>query len=430
MKSKFSRFIKNRLSFFVISTILFCSTAFAFSLTNAGTLDNTFGTGGTVISQNGNNWSVISAVAIQPDNKIIAGGYSNTGDQDFLLMRFLFDGSLDNSFGIQGKVSTKIRSFADDILSIAIQPDGKILAAGSSSTGPSPQFDPFDIAIVRYNRNGTIDNSFGNNGIVITSVGTGSYSSAKSIKLFKTGKFIVVASGFAVKYTSNGTLDTGFGVGGIVKLSDLTNVPVLANELELSDNKIIIGGRGGAAFNDFVLVKLRSNGSLDSTFGINGTVTTSFPNGTSAEINSLVLHNGKIIAAGGVYSATDYDFAIAKYKSNGSLDNTFGTNGKVTTSFSASRDIATSMVIQGNNKIIVSGTSRYNGSNDAFALARYDYNGLLDNSFGTAGKVTTVISSSSFSNASIMQTNGKIVLAGASYTNPNFNVTLARYNAD
>jgi uncharacterized delta-60 repeat protein len=410
----------------ILLMILGITAVFASS---AGSLDNSFGAGGIVIAPLGAGSSKTRAIAIQGDGKILAGGYAYDGtnnlDSSFALARFRPDGSADNSFGTGGRVITPIRIFSDEIYSLAIQPGGKIIAAGYSNRGASGQYDPFDLTLVRYNSNGTLDTTFGTGGIVITQMPNGGWGVGKAIVIERSGKIVVTGLGAVVRYNSNGSLDTTFGSGGIVLLPQLaTNTLVIQNE-----TKIIVAGRGGPTWDDFTLARLDSDGSPDTSFGTNGRVFTVF--GGNAEVYSLdIQKNGKIVAAGGAYTDnTDYDFALTRYHANGSPDNSFGTNGKVVTSFGTDRDIAASVVVQRNGKILTAGRAVYNGSNGAFALARYKSNGALDNSFGSGGKVTTAVNLESEANAVAIQRNGKIVTGGSSLnpTRTDNYSTLTRY---
>jgi len=401
------------------------SSSIAFSKPD-GTLDSSFGQNGIVISPTGNGWNIIRAIAIQPDGKILAGGYAftvaNSNNSDFALARFNADGSVDTSFGVNGKVITPIRAFSDEIYALEVLRDGKIIAAGLSNRGASGQYDPWDIALARYNPNGSLDTSFGTNGITIA--GTGNlWTSAKAIAIQKNGKIVTAGNGSVSRFNSNGTLDASFGNSGIVLLNNS-----LANSVVIQGwDKIVVAGRGGATFDDFALSRFNSNGSPDLSFGNNGRVLTSF--GGNSEVYSLAVQiDGKIIAAGGTSTTnTDYDFALARYNFNGSPDNTFGNGGKVVTVFGNKRDIASSVSVQWNGKIIVAGSSVYNGSSSAFALAEYNRSGSLNYRFGNGGKVITIIGLGSEATAVALKRNGKIVVGGYSFLSPNNNFTLAQY---
>ncbi|AUB34548.1 Ca2+-binding protein, RTX toxin-related [Nostoc flagelliforme CCNUN1] len=322
------------------------------------------------------------SIAVQNDGKIIVAGDSNG---DFALVRYNTNGSLDNSFNGNGKVTTNITStlalpLSTDIgYSVAVQSDGKIIVAGVSNG---------DFALVRYNTNGSLDNSFNGNGKVTTNITSTlalplSTDSGYSVAVQSDGKIIVagVSNGdFAlVRYDTNGSLDTTFSGDGKVT----TNISLIdtARSVTLqSDGKIIVAGTDGT---DFALVRYNSDGSLDTTFSGDGKVTTDLRL-IAVDIGySVTLQtDGKIIVAG----TDNTDFALVRYNSDGSLDTTFGGgDGKVTTDLGLiAVDIGYSVTLQTDGKIIVAGTN-----NTDFALVRYNSDGSLDSTFNGSGKVTT-----------------------------------------
>jgi len=159
-------------------------------------------------------------------------------------------------------------------------------------------------------------------------------------------------------------------------------------------------------------VRYNANGSLDTSFGTGGIVTT--PIGNSNDASALgIQSDGKIVVAGGSSNGSNYDFALVRYNTNGSLDTSFGTGGIVNTPVGSSNDYARTLGIQSDGKIVAAGDSS-NGSKNDFALVRYNANGSLDTSFGTGGIVTTPVGSSGGAYALAIQSDGKIVAAGSS----------------
>ncbi len=313
------------------------------------------------------------SVAIQTDGKIIAAGYAHNGnDSDFALVRYNPDSSLDLVFGTGGKVMLDIGVGSnDEAFSIALQPDGKIVAAGSSNN---------DFALARFTATGALDTAFGTNGKVITDFGGG--EQAYSVALQSDGKIVVagytsVGYDFALaRYNADGSLDTDFDSDGKVT----TSIGVL-NDVALSiaiqsDGKIVVAGYSGSGF---ALVRYTTTGATDDTFGTGGIVTTDFGGGTSDQAFSVAIQNdGRIVAAGGTSSGGSQDFALARYTSNGALDTTFGTAGKVTTDFGGGYDQAYSIAIQPDGKIVAVGWTDKDGPLD-FALVRYTSDGTVDN---------------------------------------------------
>jgi uncharacterized delta-60 repeat protein len=205
-----------------------------------------------------------------------------------------------------------------------------------------------------------------------------------------------------------------------------------ANAVALQpDGKIVATGIGEPSLNahDFMLARYGADGVPDSNFGKNGKVLTDF--GGSESANALAIQSdGKIVVVGYSNASGSYDFALARYTTNGTLDTSFGTGGKVLTDFgSGSTDLATALAIQPNGEIVVAGYSLAKDRTDDFALARYTASGTLDASFGTGGEVLTSFGSSASGRAEAVaiQRNGEIVLAGGT-SGPKLNkFALARY---
>lgn len=311
----------------------------------AGDLDPTFGNGGKVTIQ---NTFLPTGLAIQSDGKIVIASSSSLGSAgDWILTRLNSDGSLDTSFGVGGKVTTNIGNF-DYYPTLTLQSDGKILATGGSDG---------DVAIVRYNSDGTLDTSFDGDGKVITDFG---FSEGRDITVQADGKIVVAVgdidpgSSFPkptegealirdftlARYNSDGSLDTSFGTEGIVT-TDLPEYSGIGSHglIIQPDGKILATGSAGSGFelprdSDFALVRYNSDGSLDTSFGNSGTVITDVDSGFARSIALQV--DGKIAIAGGIRSPNNppgLDYAIVRYNNDGSLDTSFGTNGFVTTDF-------------------------------------------------------------------------------------------------
>jgi uncharacterized delta-60 repeat protein len=409
--------------------------------TTGGTLDTNFGTGGKVTSDLGGTGSAARAVAVQPDGKIVAAGVvAINGVAAFGLARYNPDGTLDPSFGTGGTVTTAFDFVGsiDRVFSVVLQPDGKIVVAGSTVVNLFANF-----ALARFNANGTLDASFGTGGIVTT--GFGVSAEAFSVAVQADGK--IVAAGYAnldgafdfavVRYNSNGTLDASFGTGGKVTtafaLSQGFSQAQAFSVAVQPDGRIIAAGNAfvGGAF-DFALARFNSNGTLDTGFGTGGQVMTDFAGANDQADSVAVQPDGKIVVAGqaGPYINRGLDFALARYNSNGTLDTSFGTSGKVTTDFAGSSDMPSeqsAVVLQGDGKIVMVGQTLVGGFND-FALARYNINGTLDTSFGTSGRVTTDFAGANDVPFSVaLQPDGNIVVVGGATINGRADFALARY---
>jgi uncharacterized delta-60 repeat protein len=342
-----------------------------------GSLDTGFGTGGIITTSIGSINDAASALGIQSDGKIVAAGSSYNGSKyDFALARYNANGTLDTGFGTGGIVTTSIGS-NNDYANALIQSDGRIVVAGRSFNSSS---NKYDFALVRYNANGTLDTTFGTGGIVTTSIGSGSiYDYAYALGIQPVGKIVVAGYSYngskynfaLVRYNANGTLDTTFGTGGIVTTS-IGSSDDAAHALGIqSDGKIVVAGSSYGSKYNFALVRYNANGTLDTTFGTGGIVTT--PIGSDwdyAYALGIQPSDGKIVAAGSSNSGSNYDFALVRYNTDGSLDTGFGTGGIVTTPIGSSDDYALALGIQSDGRIVAAGYS-YNGSNYDFALVRY-----------------------------------------------------------
>jgi uncharacterized delta-60 repeat protein len=404
-----------------------------------GTLDMTFGTGGKVIPDYTKVGGAIRAVALQGDGKIVIAGETELiSAGDFLVMRYNSDGSLDTSFGSGGMVATSFGTTSSFANAVAIQSDGKIVAAGSGFT----QTGDRDFALARYNSDGTLDTSFGTGGEVTTAITGLTFSTAYSLAIQGDGRIVAAGSGFTqtfdsdfalARYNTSGSLDTTFGTGGEVT-TNVAGVFQQAFSVAIQANGDIVAAgfagtfTGGFEVADFfALARYNPNGSLDTTFGSGGKVTTSF--GAFAFGRAVTIQtDGKIVAAGEDFSL---DFLLARYNTDGSLDTSFGTGGEVVTHFGRNPAVA----LQSDGKIVAAGLAFLPATGFDFGVARYTTNGALDTTFGTGGEVTTNIGqapTNDFGGGVAIQADGKLVVAGRAevYFSDAENFALARYNSN
>lgn len=397
-----------------------------------GSPDTSFDYDGIAESSGINGFA--NSIAIQTDGKIIAAGiHNNAGNKDFGLVRFNADGSRDTSFGSNGNVSTPIGSLEDIIQSVALQTDGRILVGGHSDNATSRNF-----ALARYNSDGSLDTSFDGDGKLTTAIGL--YDFANSILIQPDNK--IVAAGWSggsldndfalVRYNTDGSLDTSFDFDGkaITRINNGTNDIARAVVLQ-SDGKIVLAGQShNGEIRTFTLARYNTNGSLDNTFGNRALLGFSPSSGNDQANATVVQSDGKILVVGNSRINTNYDFALARLNTDGLLDTTFDSDGKVATPIGSSDDFALASAIQSDGKIIVAGAS-YNGGLSSIALVRYNTNGSLDTTFDSDGKVTTAVGDSVVAYSVTIQSDGKIVVAGASFTTANSNdFVVVRYNTD
>ena len=379
-----------------------------------GSLDTSFNLTGKVTTAFGTGMDGASGVKIQPDGKIVVAGYSAGSGNNYLLAvsRYNSDGTLDTSFNGTGKVTVDLSTGYDIATCVAIF-DNKIIAGGMKWSGTSG-----DNALIRLNNNGTLDSSFGNNGVVSNSIGVGdaginSIAFQPDGKIVATGICTMLGTGrdFAImRYNSDGSLDSTFGSNGIVTYDFNNSYDFPYSVVIQNDGKIIAGGATGQdPIYDFGIVRLDTLGAVDASYGNNGMVVTDFGKPDEWAYGSVLQADGKLILAG--TSGSPYRIVLSRYNDNGVLDTTFNATGKVSTAIT-SHDEAMAITTDSSGKIIACGVS-YNGSNQDFCLVRYLPNGYLDNTFGTSGHVTTDFSGGiDKGNAIVLQPDGKVVVAG------------------
>lgn len=401
----------------------------------AGDLDTTFGSGGKVTTPIGTTEDQCLALGQQTDGKILAGGSAATSDgtTDFALVRYTTAGALDTSFGSGGKVTTAISTGNDIITGMAVQPDGRVVVCGSTTSSAVARF-----VIARYNPGGSLDSSFGTNGFTITNFSSGSCAPA-SIVMQPDGKFVVGGytfqgatngkNNFALaRYDSSGDLDTSFGTGGLVN-TDFSGSDDMVGGLALQpDGKIVAGGVSGAsAAAAFAVARYDRGGNLDTTFGSGGLATASFPGGAATGTCVAVQGNGRILV-GGYCQPTPVSFALARFTTAGVLDSSFGSSGLVTTSVSTSAAQAYAITFQKGGLITLAGKAFMSLGYD-FALVRYTNSGRLDTSFGGGdGIVTTSFDTTDEAHALLAQSDGKLVAGGLTRSGA-ADFALARYSA-
>ena len=398
-----------------------------------GAPDATFGSGfGTVITPIGSGTDVAYSLALQPDGMIVvAGACSNGTDYDFCLARYLANGALDTNFNGTGKVITAIGNGNDGAYSIALQPEGKIVVAGSCLNG-----NTYDFCLARYLASGTLDVNFNGTGKVITAIGSGN-AAAYSVALQSDGKIVVAGrcsngtnTDFCLaRYLASGALDMSLNSTGTVITTIGSGNDVARGVALQPDGKIVVAGycSNGTTY-DFCLARYLASGTLDVSFNGSGTVITPIGVGDDYAISLALQPDGKIIVAGVCSNGANSDFCLARYLANGTFDTSFNSTGKVITPIGSSDDYGYSVALQPDGKIVVAGYC-VSGANLDFCLARYLANGTLDASFGSTGKVITAIGSSTdVANSAALQPDGKIVVAGYCSNGSNDDFCLARYD--
>ncbi len=404
-----------------------------------GRIDTTFPSG-IVRTPIGVSNEEAMALALQSDGRIVAAGFSfaTATNNDFALVRYHPAGVLDTAFGAAGKVTTAIGPGDDTARDVVIQPDGKIVAFGYSLVSPGN----YDLAIVRYNENGSLDTSFGGgDGIVTTPIGGGN-DFGSAVLLQPDGKIIAFGDAeigstydfFVARYNPDGTLDTSFGGGSGFVTTPLATIDRATSAVLQPDGKIIGAGRSGnGSDDDFLLVRYNTDGTLDTTFDSDGILTTPL-NGFDFISTVTLQPDGKIIAVGSTAAAPALSaIAVVRYNSDGSPDTTFGTDGIVITDINNGNDSASGVELQADGKIVIAGASGTDTAvNTDFVIVRYEPNGDLDASYGNVGIVLTAASdevgiADDFARDMVIQPDGKIVAAGYARVGSNRDFAIVRY---
>lgn len=347
-----------------------------------GGLDPSFGSGGKLITPIGARNDQAMAVAVQPDGRIVVVGRSDqTGTgADFLVLRYLADGTPDAGFGQGGAVLTAFGSDNDRALAVAIQPDGKIVVGGETQSGASTT--GVDYALARYLPNGQLDAGFGQGGKVVTAVSSSTGRDtiyALALPVVDGEQRILAVGGegnfTAARYRADGSLDTSFGDGGKIRTLFNANIGAARAVVLLPGGEAVLAG---GSVNDFAAVQLTRNGALDPAFGNGGRFVHDLANGNWDQATAVVRQaDGKLVLGGWAYAgnSSSGDFAALRLLANGSLDAGFGNAGVVIhpTAAGTRNDQAHGLVLQADERVptvraLQAGEA--NGSNHDFALIR------------------------------------------------------------
>lgn len=393
-------------------------------------LDNTFASAGIATTSIGMYSDQIRALKVLSDGKILAAGIVSTTTGFYAgYVKYNTNGSLDNSFGSAGIVSNP--TGLGTLLDMDVQSDGKIVSVGAETTSWYPH-----IKITRINANGSPDISFGSNGTVTTSVVDG--EEIQSLCIQSDGKYLVAGHGVSgtstvvvvARYNSNGSLDNTFGSMGTMTYQPGINESYATEIEELPGGSILVSGSASNGNNlDFCVFKISNTGVIDNSFGINGIATASL--GAWADVcNSMVvLSDGKIILGGTAATNVngDTDFGLIKFNANGTIDNIYGNNGKLMFNI-GQWDGLYDLKLQSNGKVVAGGYA-CSQTYCSIALTRFNADGSLDQTtFGHHGIITTVVGSYAYGRALGIQSDGNILI-GAEGTSASgpYDFTIARY---
>ncbi len=344
-----------------------------------GTLDPDYGYGGISFADNNSCDNFSYSSVIQDDSKIVLAGYSNLNNTIYpTFMRFLPDGTLDSSFGSNGiSIFLPVLGHNEWINNVIIQPDGKIVATGYDSDS---DFNS-DMIVMRLNSDGSLDNTFNGTGKIQISFGSSNDSFGQSLALMDNGK--IISAGYT--WDVNNDLQCAF-------------------------------------------CRLNEDGTLDNSFGTGGLVIMNLA-GMQNYMNNVSMQGDKIVIGGISYQTGQAYITLSRYNSNGILDSGFGQNGLVNIEVEMDNFLMSpngDMLIDDQNRILY-GTYVLGIQSTDFALFRFQADGAPDNSFGDFGLSVVDMLGNSAINSLAVQNDGKIIAGGYIEINGLRNFSLVRF---
>jgi uncharacterized delta-60 repeat protein len=400
----------------------------------AGDLDPTFGVDGvaraTLRASLGRAGG--SAIARQPDGKLVAAGDAGPSETtDLAVVRFDANGVLDTTFNGTGQVTTSVGPFQDYAAQVLIQGDGKIVVVGSTSTAADES--TADVALVRYNDDGTLDGDFGTGGIVTTHVNA--VNVARAAALQSDGKIVVVGGtgtttfdALVLRYATDGTLDETFGTDGVVTLDFGGRGDGARDVIVQPDDAIVVAGSSfnGPLFIDGsvgTLTRLDTLGAPDGSFGSGGSVV--FTPMPSTIFNALVRQpDGKLVVLAGTGAGGGLGFRLFRFDTAGALDGGF-TGAYVP--FFITNINADALALAPDGKFVVTGFFA-----SGFQSARANADGSLDATYGNGGWIRDTVGWESVSIGALVEPSSDIVIVGSTQPDlpgpavPTYELTVAR----
>lgn len=396
------------------------------ALAQPGTLDPSFSTDGLQTTDVGvGTYDQAYALAVQPAGGIVLAGVAGyEGAMDFGVVRYLEDGTTDPAFGTNGRVALPVGEADDVARAIALQPDGRIVLGGYSYTGAGIGF-----ALARLNADGTPDTGFGDQGHVITLTPGDITLQARAVAVQDDGRILLAgggSAGFAImRYTTTGEADTTFGDHGLVTIHFSNgNDQCTALAVQPDGNILLAGYSNGLVSDSVALARLQPDGSLDGTFGTNGTLRTNypglpstvaamalmpdgcfvlcgsanpraiaarllpdgspdpgfnafgwrfftFPNTTLARFNAVQVQPDGSVLLGGSVNSNAGDLVLVHLREDGTYNPAFGSGGFTITDINGVADDALALALQTDGRILLAGSTNGGASDYDFAAARY-----------------------------------------------------------
>ena len=350
-----------------------------------GSLDQTFsGNGIATVFRGG---ATAEAVAVDRQDRIVVAGHTYGASVDIAVARFRWNGSLDGTFGGDGRVRIDLGA-KEQALDVAVAEDGKVVVVGYRATRKAETW-----FVMQLRANGSRDDSFGGDGVVFTDFGR-PFEQANAVAIQPDGTIVVGGSAakgiyenWAIsRYLAGGTLDDTFGGDGRVVLS-LSSTGEEVQDLLIAANGIFAGGYAERSYlPGFAIAKLRLDGRRATTFGKNGIRVVNLGPGADSAFGVSLQEDGKPVLAGYASRGGKADWGLVRLRAGGGLDGSFGGDGVVTTAFTSAYELAASVALQTNGRIVVAGRAHGASGTDDLAIVRYLPGGALDLTFSGNGK--------------------------------------------
>ncbi|PKL15578.1 MAG: hypothetical protein CVV49_20685 [Spirochaetae bacterium HGW-Spirochaetae-5] len=399
-------------------------------------IDTSFGLNGVTITNINNCNNILKAIIIQPDDKIIAAGSNNTNgaNEDFIIVRYNKDGTLDASFGTGGYSTYEKSGTDDELVAVTLLPDGRIITCGYNRVPYSVDYKQM---IVCYNSDGSINEDFGINGIINNVPGI-----IYDVKALADGNFLVCGynlsglgwnNAFVAKYKPDGTLNTDFNnTGSRSFIMTGYTTSNCAYSISIYSDKIFVAGKGQTELNGgtvSIIKCLNMNGTDDTMFGAESLVIVDVRPGFDDYFNKIVVSsNNKIYVTSYRYVYPAHtNFNVMCYNLNGSIDTTFGTDGVLTASVSNYSDDPSDIIVLNDESLFTCGVGTTMTDYD-FAFAKFSASGILDCDFDGDGKMLYQLSDKQDRCRALgVQSNGDIIAAGYSKNINNYDFAIMRF---
>jgi uncharacterized delta-60 repeat protein len=415
-------------------------TSLSLRAQSASTLDSSFATNGIYQANIGQRDVIVDMVRL-PNGRVFAAGYIESDQQSsFAVFRFKPDGTLDPAFGQGGVAQFAVPGSSTNIAScLALTADGSIIVGGH--TRPNNSYDE-DFVLLRFTSTGSLDESFGTDGLVTKNIGFQDHVTALAIDA---GQKIVVAGTaqfgtgntsqiVLARFVSNGNWDLDFGSNGHTITSIGTDRDVATSVAIQPDGKLVVAG--ATTFNgwsDVAILRYHTDGLLDTDFGDDGLLAASLSATGDAALKCVIQPDGRILTAGYAYNnANRPELALFRCTADGDPDVEFGDAGIVRAPVGSLSSMAEALAVRPDGKILVGGTTLVTATKYDVALRQFHPDGLIDSSFGTNGVLRTDINGRHDGLSDLeLQADGKVLVSATTANDSSrTNLALLRYLTD